>query len=199
MPFNEVYLQPFLDSFNHQFDEDELELKISLGDKGYIRKPQSFFLRDNKKIDTIQFIYTLGGNGYVEISEIYMVEDYVTEKPYRLVEFKYEIKIDKRYNLHIHYHPDSTCEKHSFVHIHATIEGQNEIRLYLIPWKNFKIGSVLSANEKHENCIWSSSDDWSNFFVKMFESHSANSKNVDINDCLQSIFGKLNHTSTFAF
>lgn len=199
MSFNEVYLQPFLDSLNHRFDEDELEHKISLGDKNYIRKPQSLFLQNHKKIDTIQFIYTLGGNGYVELSEIYMMEDYAIEKPYRLVEFMYEIKIDKRYNLHIHYHPDSTCEKHSFVHIHATIEGKNEVRLYLIPWKKFSTVNVLSVNEKHENCIWSSSQDWGNFFVKMFESHSANSKNVDINDCLQSIFSKLNHTSAFTF
>lgn len=195
MSFSEIYLQPFLESFNHQFDEEELDFKINLGDKNYIRNPKSYFLKNNTKVDSIRFIYTQGGNGYVELAEAYMIEDYGANKPYRLVEFIYEIKIDKRYNLHIHYHPDSTCEKHSFVHIHATKEGQTEVRVYLIPWRNFNPNNILDKNEKFENCIWDSSYNWGNFFVRMFESHSADSKNVDIDDCLQSIFSKLNHTS----
>jgi hypothetical protein len=97
-------------------------------------------LSNNQTVDVFSFNFTLGGHGLVEINELYMVDDYLKEVPYRLYSFDYKIKIDNRYSLDIHYHPDSTCEKHAFVHLQLTKEKQKEVRVYLNPFPNFKMG-----------------------------------------------------------
>jgi hypothetical protein len=56
---------------------------------------------------------------------------------------------------------------------------------------------MIGSNEISEACIWNSSVEWPIFFIKMFESHVKDYKNISLDDCLMSIFNKLDHKQKF--